>query len=198
MSRVVDARGLTCPQPVILTRKAMADSPQLVAVVDSETSRDNVRRMAEKAGRQVTVEERGSEYHLHIGLIEGLEEDASQKEKPGPRPIASLVLVVPDSKMGRGDKELGEILMRGLFHALGEVEPYPDTIVFFNAGVWLAVDDSPVLDDLKALEADGVSMLVCGTCLNYFDIKHRLAVGLVSNMYDIAEAMLGAEKVLRL
>jgi selenium metabolism protein YedF len=100
--------------------------------------------------------------------------------------------------MGRGEKELGEILVRGFFHTLGELESRPDTIIFFNAGVWLTVDDSPVLEDLQALEAEGVSMLVCGTCLNHFDIKDRLAVGLVSNMYDIAEAMLGAGKVLGL
>jgi selenium metabolism protein YedF len=200
MNKVVDARGLSCPQPVILTRKAMADSPELVALVDSETSRDNVRRMAEKAGRQVTVEDHGGEFHLHISSTQGpvMEEGASQEEKPAPAPAGSLVLVVPDSKMGRGDKELGEILVRGFFHTLGELESRPDTILFFNAGVWLTGDDSPVLEDLRALEAEGVSMLVCGTCLNHFDIKDRLAVGLVSNMYDIAEAMLGAGKVLRL
>jgi len=198
MSKVVDVRGLACPQPVILTRKAMADSPRLVAIVDSETSRDNVRRMAEKAGRQVTIEEQGGEFHLHIGSSQGMEEKASQEEKLEPAPAASLLLVVPDSKMGRGDKELGEILVRGFFHTLGELESRPDTIIFFNAGVWLTVDDSPVLEDLQALEAEGVSMLVCGTCLNHFDIKDRLAVGLVSNMYDIAEAMLGTGKVLGL
>lgn len=198
MNKVLDARGLACPQPVILTRKAMADSPELVAIVDSDTSRDNVRRMAEKAGRQVTVEEHGGEFHLHIGSTQGMEEEASQEEKPEPAPAGSLLLVVPDRVMGRGDKELGEILVRGFFHTLGELESRPDTIIFFNAGVWLTVDDSPVLEDLQALEAEGVSMLVCGTCLNHFDIKDRLAVGLVSNMYDIAEAMLGAGKVLGL
>ena len=198
MNKVLDARGLACPQPVILTRKAMADSPELVAIVDSDTSRDNVRRMAEKAGRQVTVEDHGGEFHLHISSIQGMEEKASQEEKPEPEPAGSLLLVVPDRVMGRGDKELGEILVRGFFHTLGELESRPDTIIFFNAGVWLTVDDSPVLEDLQALEAEGVSMLVCGTCLNHFDIKDRLAVGLVSNMYDIAEAMLGAGKVLGL
>ncbi len=199
MNKVVDARGLACPQPVILTRKAMADSPELLAIVDSETSRDNVRRMAEKTGRQVAVEDHGGEFHLHISSTQGMEEEGtSQEEKPEPASAGSLVLVVSDSKMGRGDKELGEILVRGFFHTLGELESRPDTIIFFNAGVWLTVDDSPALEDLQALEAEGVSMLVCGTCLNHFDIKDRLAVGLVSNMYDIAEAMLGADKVLGL
>ena len=130
MNKVVDVRGLACPQPVILTRKAMADLPELVVIVDSDTSRDNVRRMAEKAGRQVTIEEQGGEFHLHISSSQGMEEKASQEEKLEPAPAASLLLVVPDSKMGRGDKELGEILVRGFFHTLGELESRPNTIIF--------------------------------------------------------------------
>ena len=88
--------------------------------------------------------------------------------------------------------------MRGFFHTLGEVSPTPDTILFFNDGVWLVLDDSPVLEDLKALEEKGVSLLACGTCLNHFGLGERLAVGEISNMYDIAEAMLNAGKVVNL
>jgi len=188
MTSIVDARDLACPQPVILTRKAMVKSPDVTSIVNSATSRDNVRRMAQKAGRTVTVEEQEGEFHLHI-----LGERA---EKTSPAPAGGqLVLVLSDNKMGRGDQQLGKILVRGFFHTLGEVKPLPDTIIFFNAGVWLAVDDSPVLEDLRALEAGGIQILACGTCLGHFGITGRLAVGQVSNMYDIAETMLGAGKV---
>ena len=74
----------------------------------------------------------------------------------------------------------------------------PETIIFFNAGVWLTLDDSPVIDDLRDLEANGMTILACGTCLNHFGITDRLAVGVVSNMYDIAETMLNAGKVVTL
>lgn len=202
MSKIVDARSLACPQPVILTRKAMAEPTDLVTIVDSDTSRDNVRRMAEKAGRTVRVEEKGDEYHLHIASPQGVVE-VREVETAVQMPFESssngpLVLVVSDKIMGQGDEQLGEILVRGFFHTLGEVDTLPDTIIFFNAGVWLMIDDSPVLDDLKAMEAEGVSLLACGTCLNHFEIKERLAVGLVSNMYDIAEMMLDADKVVTL
>jgi selenium metabolism protein YedF len=100
--------------------------------------------------------------------------------------------------MGRGEAELGNILVRGFFHTLGEVEPLPQTIVFFNSGVKLACQGSPIQDDLCALEAEGVEMLVCGTCLGYFELTEKLAVGQVSNMYDIAETMLSASKVVNL
>jgi selenium metabolism protein YedF len=197
MSKTVDARHLPCPQPVILTRKALAEADEVTAVVTSETSRDNVRRMAEKAGYQVAVEEGDGEYRLSIGR--------GTTAAPAPEPAVEaapaagpLVLVVSDNKMGRGNQELGEVLVRGFFHTLGEVTPRPDMIIFFNAGVWLAIDDSLVLDDLQALELEGVEILACGTCLNYYGITDRLSVGVVSNMYDIAEAMLGAGKVVNL
>jgi selenium metabolism protein YedF len=197
MSKTVDARHLPCPQPVILTRKALAEADEVTTVVTSETSRDNVRRMAEKAGYQVAVEEGHGEYRLSIrrGATAAPAPEPAGEAAPAAGP---LVLVVSDNKMGRGNQELGEVLVRGFFHTLGEVTPRPDMIIFFNAGVWLAIDDSLVLDDLQALELEGVEILACGTCLNYYGITDRLSVGVVSNMYDIAEAMLGAGKVVNL
>ena len=88
--------------------------------------------------------------------------------------------------------------MRGLMHTLGEVQPRPERIILFNTGVRLACAGSEVLDDLRALEAEGVEIWACGTCLNYLDLKDSLAVGCVSNMYDIAEALLGAGQVVNL
>ena len=198
MSRTVDARGLECPRPVILTRNAMAEADEVITIVDSKTARDNVRRMAEKAGRRVTVESNDGAYMLHI-VADGAAETASVQQQATNDPArVSLVLVVSDTKMGRGDHSLGEILMRSFFHTLGEVEPRPETIIFVNDGVWLAIDNSPVLEDLLALESQGVTILACGTCLGHFGITQRVAVGQVSNMYNIAETMLGADKVVNL
>jgi selenium metabolism protein YedF len=199
MSRLVDARGLACPQPVILTRKAMEESADVTTVVNSVSSRDNVRRMAEKAGCDVTVEPDGADYYLHIRRAGTVAEEP--EAAVGAPPAAAggpLVLVISEDRMGRGSPELGGILMRSFFHTLGEIEPRPDVIIFFNAGVWLVAADSPVLEDLCSLEASGISLLVCGTCLDYFELRDRLAVGRVSNMYEIAETMLSAGKVVML
>lgn len=197
MNKTVDARGLACPQPVILTRRAMAEASEVTTLVSGTVSRDNVRRMAEKAGRTVTVEQQEDEFVLHI-VGEKVESKVGT-EVSVVAPIAgSLVLAVSDKKMGRGDEELGGVLVRGFFHTLGEINPSPDTILFYNAGVWLTLDDSPVLEDLEALEAAGTTMLVCGTCLNHYGVVDRLAVGTISNMYDIAETMLSAGKIVTL
>jgi selenium metabolism protein YedF len=154
--------------------------------------------MAEKGGWQVSVISQGDEYRIEMSRGEAPAPAISLPLGKAEALIGPLVLVVSSDRMGRGDDELGGILVRSFFHTLGEVDPLPQTILFFNAGVKLACQGSPVLDDLCTLEAEGVEMLVCGTCLGYYEIKDQLAVGQVSNMYDIAEAMLGAGKVVNL
>jgi selenium metabolism protein YedF len=202
MPNVIDARGLACPQPVILTRNAMKGSGgvtilSVTTIVDDETAQKNVTRMAEKAGATVRVEQKDDGIYLHIGGgAAPQEEDLGAGDEP---PAGPLVLVVASEFMGRGaHDELGNVLMRGFFHTLGEVQPTPDKIVFLNSGVKLTVDGSPVLEDLGALSQRGVEILACGTCLGYYKLKERVAVGEISNMYTIAETMLGAGKVINL
>jgi len=197
MAKIVDARGLPCPQPVIMTRNALQESTVVTTIVDNETARHNVTRMAKKAGCTVQAEERDDGIYLHIARESiPLEETASQ---PATVPAEGpLVLVIPSESMGRGDAELGQILIRGFVHTLGEVQPLPDTIIFFNSGVKLVVEGSPVQEDLRALHERGVEILACGTCLGYYELKEKVVVGEVSNMYTIAETMLSAGKVVSL
>jgi selenium metabolism protein YedF len=196
MTKQIDARGLACPQPVILTRKALLDNNVVVTIVDSEISQLNVTRMAEKAGCQVQTESRADGVFLTIRRGEALPQtDSGSESTPA---TGGLVLTIPSEIMGRGDEELGRILLRGFLHALGEVSPLPQTIILFNSGVKLATEGSPGLEDLKSLRSRGVELLVCGTCLGHFGLKEKLAVGEISNMYTIAELLLRAGKVLTL
>lgn len=198
MKTTVDARGLACPQPVIQTRKAMQQGDQIVTLVDNETSVTNVSRMAEKEGWQVHVVPQADEFRIE--LVRGEPLPQTEPMAVGKAEVVSgpLVLVVSSDIMGRGEAELGSILVRGFFHTLGEVQPLPQHILFFNTGVKLACTGSPVLEDLRALEDRGIELLVCGTCLNYYKLTEQLAAGQVSNMYDIAETMLSAGKVVNL
>jgi selenium metabolism protein YedF len=183
---------------VIQTRKVMEQAEELTTLVDSETSMTNVTRMAEKAGWQATVAREGDDFV--IGLTKGVPVAEALPQVVGRAEAADgpAVLVVSGEIMGRGSAELGNILVRGFFHTLAEVEPRPQVAILFNAGVKLACEGSPVLDDLRALESDGLQILVCGTCLGYFELTERLSVGQVSNMYDIAETMFRAGKVVHL
>ena len=194
----VDARGLPCPQPVIRTRNAMAKGSHVTTVVDNGTAQHNVIRMAEKAGGTVEVEEREDGIYLMIATPAENKASALEPAQEGAGD-GPLVLVVSGELMGRGEhEELGHVLMRAFFHTLGEVEPLPETIIFFNSGVKLVVGGSEVLDDLRTLAASGVEILACGTCLDYYGLKDAVVVGTISNMYTIAETMLGAGRVTHL
>lgn len=112
---------------------------------------------------------------------------------------ARPVLLVPADTFGRGEHpELGQLLCRNFFHALTEARPLPALVILLNSGAKLAVEGSPVLEDLRCLQDLGVRLLVCGTCLNHYGLKDRLAAGEISNMYEIAEALLAAPRIVTL
>ena len=111
---------------------------------------------------------------------------------------SQTVLAVSSDCMGRGDDELGRLLLRSHLHVLAEAGQRPDVLVFFNSGVKLAAAGAPALDDLRALAASGTQILLCGTCVNHFELKDEIAVGEISNMYTITETMLEAAKVINL
>ena len=194
MTKIIDARGLACPQPVVLTKRALGEAKTITTIVDNAVAMKNVSRMAEKSGYAAKTERRADGFYVHLTKGEAQPTVVGHAE-PATGP---LVLAITSDQMGSGPEELGGILARAFFHTLGEVEPLPDTIIFYNSGAKLAAEGSPVLDDLVALEAQGVQILVCGTCLGYFELKDKLGVGEVSNMYTIAETMLGAGNFVRL
>lgn len=192
MPRIVQARGLPCPQPVLLTKKAMQEADDILTIVDGPEQAENVARMARQAGWRVEVD--GKEEAVYVRITRP--QQLSQEQKGEAGPAGPLVLVVPGETMGRGEAtELGQVLIRSFFHTLLEIERRPDVIVFYNSGVRLVVEGSPILEDLRALAERGVQILACGTCLGYFDLKDRVAVGTVSNMYTIAETLLEAGRV---
>jgi selenium metabolism protein YedF len=195
MANVVDCRGLACPQPVIRTKKAMSEWEQVTTIVDNDAAVANVSRMAEKEGYAVAVERGEDGIYLSLSKATRTATTVAAPEMATDGSAAPIVVVIPSDGMGRGDEELGGILMRSFLHTLNEVEPLPNTIIFLNAGVKLTVEGSPVLEDLEALGKRGVGLLACGTCLGHFGLKDKLAVGEVSNMYSIAETLLAAGNV---
>ncbi len=188
--RMVDARGQACPQPVILTRKALDEADELLVIVDNDTAEANVSRMAEKAGCEVEVEHKADGTFLHIVKTGG-----EWLEQALPQAARTKVVLVASDTLGRGSRALGTILIRGFFHTLNEVLPLPSVVVFMNSGVRLVTEGSEVVDDLRALCDKGVQLLACGTCLDYYKRKDKIVVGQVSNMYAIVEALLQAGSV---
>ena len=197
--KIIDARGLSCPQPVVLTKQALEANAMVTTIVDNETALENVKRVAGKFGCDVDVEPKGkSVYEIHIvrGADFKKDQDFTVSCQTGESPSGPFVITVTEDKMGRGNDELGTVLIKAFIHTVAGQAKKPDVMIFYNTGVKLTVQGSDVLDDLKQMESEGVQILVCGTCLNYFEIKEKLAVGIVSNMYDIVETMSSAGRLL--
>ncbi len=193
MARVIDARGLACPQPVILTKKALTEYSDIVVLVDDPIALENVKRLA--ASERCTIEEDrdGREFRIHITRGDSCTLAESVIPHEGP-----VVVVIASDTMGRGEEELGTVLMKSFLHTLTEASKKPEVMIFFNTGVKLTTQGSEVLEDLDALSNTGVRILVCGTCLNYFDLKDKIASGAVSNMYDIVQTILTAGRIIQI
>ena len=204
MSKTVDARGLACPQPVIMTKTALDTDERIVVIVDHPAARENVCRLAKSRGCALKVEEKSD--GIYISISSGNPKDKEAEIPAGlagsvgdaDRKTGPLVITVQQDRMGRGDDELGYVLIKSFIHTLSEVRPTPNVMIFFNTGVRLCVKGSEVINDLKHLQGKGVKMLVCGTCLNFFGLMNDLEAGMISNMYDISETLLSAGKIVTL
>lgn len=204
MSEIINAKGLACPQPVILTKKALEAYNDVVVLVDNTTAKENISRFASGSGCSVEIAgEPDGIFRIHLkkqssAAPESLPQECSPCHTEAPlAAVGPTVYVIASDTMGKGNDELGSVLMRAFIHTLTELETIPDVMIFYNAGVKLAAEGSDVLDDLKQLEGKGVKMLVCGTCINYFDLVGKVAAGAVSNMYDIAGTLSRAGRIVR-
>jgi selenium metabolism protein YedF len=194
----VDARGLTCPKPVIQTKKAMDQLQEgvVTTIVDNDTARENVIKYAKSQNYRYEVKQADGFYYIDIYKTEVMF-DTEIMAQPKPK-LSEIVILVGKNTFGEGDETLGEVLIKGYFYTLTELEPYPKSILFVNSGVHLTVEGSPVLEHLRLLESTGVEILSCGTCLDFYNIKEKLAVGGVGNMYAIVETMHKAKNTIRI
>lgn len=201
----VNAMGDACPIPVVKTKKAisaMKTSDILVTLVDNEIAVQNLTKLGKSMGYPVTSEKLGEkEYKVQMEVT--IETEDSKEEKAEevltciPDSRNNTVVVISSPRMGEGNDELGTVLMKGFLYALTQLDELPKTILFYNGGATLTCEGSASLEDLKSLEAQGVEILTCGTCLNYYEMSDKLRVGEVTNMYTIAEKMTGAGKLVK-
>ncbi len=189
--KIVDARGLACPSPVVLTMKALKEVDELTVIVDNETARENVSRLAKSHGFSVSIEESTEAIYLHLTKV-------SASVEKYPKTATSQVILIASDALGQGDRELGTILMSGFIYALGESDPKPSKVIFMNSGVKLVTKGSKAISDLRRLESLGIEIIACGTCLGYYGLNDFVEIGQVSNMYAITEELLQADKTITL
>lgn len=179
--------------------QSLGGAGSVETLVDNETAVQNLRRLAESKGCSIEVETiSDAEYRVTIIAAEGAElpkeeaiactATAAQKK---------TVVIISTDHMGEGNEELGRALLKAFLFALTQQETLPAAILFYNAGAAVTCEGSASLEDLQALQSQGVEILTCGTCLNYYGLTEKLRVGEVTNMYVIAEKQLQADCIIR-
>ena len=195
MEKIIDCKGMACPLPVVNAKKASEElhtGDVLTVLVDNEIAVQNLTRFAEHKGFTVSAEKKGEKEYAVVMSISGAAAEGTVEEEiacaTDPR-RKGLLVVLSANVMGTGDPKLGASLMKAFVFALTKQDQLPDTVLCYNTGAYLTCEGADTLEDLKLLEAEGVTVLTCGTCLDFYGLKEKLAVGGVTNMYDIVERM---------
>lgn len=185
--QTLDCRGLACPQPVVETKKGLAGITEglLTVLVDNETAKNNILKLANSLRLEAAA-------RLAPG---GFAVTLTKVNMPDVKDTKGRALLITADVLGRGSEELGALLMNSFLYALAESDRLPQSVTLLNSAVRLACAGSPVLDSLNKLETRGVVIQSCGLCLDYFQLKEKLQIGQVTNMYAIVEQLL-IEKVI--
>ena len=203
MEKIIDCIGLACPLPVVNAKKAAEElkaGDVLTVLVDNEIAVQNLTRFAEHKGFGVSAEKKADKEYAVIMQIAGGAAEPAQEEKVAcvmDSRRKGMLVVLSANVMGTGDPKLGTSLMKAFVFALTKQDQLPDTILCYNTGAYLTCEGADTLEDLKLLESEGVTILTCGTCLDFYGLKEKLAVGGATNMYDIVERMENAAQIIK-
>uniref|UniRef100_A0A7C4VRX3 Sulfurtransferase-like selenium metabolism protein YedF n=1 Tax=Desulfatirhabdium butyrativorans TaxID=340467 RepID=A0A7C4VRX3_9BACT len=194
----IDCMGLSCPQPVLKTRAFLLAHPEttgLVVWVDNAPASENVQRFLENQGFTVAIESQGE--RIVVSASQGCELPMAATV-PGASEVEEkrTLIVLAKDVLGEGDSVLGQKLMFNFINTLPEMGQSLWRIVCLNAGVKLTIEGAETLPGLQKLVEQGVSLLVCGTCLNHYGLLERKRVGETTNMLDIVTSLQHAEKII--
>jgi selenium metabolism protein YedF len=193
---VIDCRGLACPQPVVTTKQALDQlkEGEMIVVVDNASSCNNVERFVRSQGCSVEIKEEGQDFYIHVRRTGG---QGEEKTAPSEEKAKRIVVYINSHLLGEGDEALGSFLMKAFLKTLLDFETQPNRLILVNSGVQLAAADSKVLESLQGLSEKGVEIVCCGTCIDFYGLKGKTKVGVISNMYDIIQSMLESDRVLK-
>ena len=198
---VVNAVGDACPIPVVKATQALREVKEAGTVevhVDNEIAVQNLTKLASSKNLKSFAEKKADKLFVVTITVDGLvNEDGNDGASCEADKRGNTVVAIASEHLGHGEAELGKILMKGFLFAVSQLEELPKTILFYNGGAKLTVEGSASLEDLKNMEAQGVEILTCGTCLDFYGLKDKLAVGSVTNMYTIVEKLANADKVIK-
>jgi len=192
----VDCRGMACPQPVVSTKQELNQlkEGEMVVIVDNVSSCNNVERFVRSQGYTAEIKESGQDFYIHVQRTGAkAEERTIPSEEKGKR----IVVYINSDLLGNGDEALGSFLMKAFLKTLLDVGTQPKRLILVNSGVRLVAEDSKVLESLQGLAEKGVEIACCGTCVDFYKLRGKTKVGIISNMYDIIQSMIEADCVIK-
>ncbi len=204
MEKTIDCRGMECPLPVVTAKKTIegfTEDGSLLVQVDNETAVKNLTKFANSKNFSSTNEKLGEkEYQVKIQVKADPNAEAAEEvaELSSPAEASDkFTVVLSSNRMGNGDDDLGKALMKAFIFALTSQDQIPENLICYNSGAFLTCEGSDSLEDLKLLEEQGTKIITCGTCLNHYGLTEKLAVGSVSNMYEIVETQIKGGKIIK-
>ena len=183
---VIDARGIGCPKPVMMAQEALAGITEGIVevIVDNEGSAINLASYAKNNSMHSETSREGNDWRVRI--VKGYQ--CASAEAQSTEPEKDILLVVATDTMGK-EEALGEILMKAYFETMKAYKQLPHTIFFLNAGVRLTTTNTEISPILKEIEAMGVEVYSCGTCLKHYGLEKELKVGHRGTSNLIVEGM---------
>lgn len=202
--KVIDTSGLQCPAPLIATKRALKEANEgesFMVITDNLTAFKNISRFLKDnhtgftpgrtEGRWTLTVKKGSSEIVQKDPAEYCTRDIPHFKK------GDFVIVFSSDKMGDGDEELGRLLVTNFIKAVKDLDQLPEKMIFYNRGVFLGSEESPVSGSLKELEKMGTLILFCATCVKYYSLEEKIRLGTLSNMFEIAQAMASASNILK-
>ena len=202
MEKQIDCRGMACPLPVVNAKKeveAFTEDGTLHVRVDNDTAVQNLSKFAKQRGFEVSdKKDADNDFTVTMQVKKaGAKPDAAEGADCCAQGGMKTAVVISSNQMGSGEGALGKTLMKAFIFALMSQDTVPDYIIFYNSGAYVSCEGSDSIEDLKALEKAGAQIMTCGTCLNFYELTEKLAVGSVSNMYDIVETQMKCTRIIR-
>ena len=205
MAKLVDCRGMVCPQPLVETRREIKKSNPgevITVVVDNSTSLKNILRFLEDNGVECVVKQEAESSSITFNVpLQMTQPDKRAEEycdvSPKPDVNSGFIVLLNSATMGKGNDELGKILMKGFLSTLLELKATPTEIICYNSAVTLALKSSDTAATLQQISERGIKITLCGTCVDFYNLRDDLAVGQISNMLYIAERLSSGVRIIQ-
>lgn len=188
-SKLLDCTKLECPMPVIKAKQELEKDGEMLleVLVDNEIAVQNLAKLATSMGFKSSSKTQGDNFTVSIEKTST--PSLNQAANDVIMADARQTVLIKSCFLGVGDEALGNTLMKAFIFTLTQSKPLPKKVMFLNSGVKLTTENEETVKNLQVLENEGTEIVSCGTCLDFYNLKDKLKVGSVGNMYDIVDSL---------